>query len=77
MGVIVMGKIESGCCRVGDKCIIMPNRTRVEVTNIYYEEIETDSCVCGENVRLKLKNVEEEVRAIFNDLFFINQYKFL
>lgn len=62
MGVIIMGKIESGCCRVGDRCVIMPNRTRVEVTNIYYEEIETDSCVCGENVRLKLKNVEEEVR---------------
>jgi len=60
MGTIVMGKIESGCCRVGDKCVIMPNRTRVEVTNIYYEDIETDSCVCGENVRLKLKNVEEE-----------------
>ena len=64
MGVIIMGKIESGCCRVGDKCVLMPNRTKVEVTNIYYEEIETDSCVCGENVRLKLKNVEEEVRIL-------------
>lgn len=60
MGVIIMGKIESGCCRVGDRCVLMPNRQRVEVTNIYYEDIETDSCVCGENVRLKLKNVEEE-----------------
>ncbi|CAF1046768.1 unnamed protein product [Adineta steineri] len=60
MGVIIMGKIESGCCRVGDRCIVMPNRHRVEVTNIYYEEIETDSAVCGENVRLKLKNIEEE-----------------
>jgi peptide chain release factor subunit 3 len=74
MGTIVMGKIESGCCRVGDKCLIMPNRTRVEVTNIYYEDIETDSCVCGENVRLKLKNVEEEVcffsfMSIFNQNF--------
>jgi peptide chain release factor subunit 3 len=59
MGTIIMGKIESGCCRVGDRCVIMPNRTRVEVTNIYYEDNETDSCVCGENVRLKLKNVEE------------------
>ncbi|CAF4287810.1 unnamed protein product [Rotaria magnacalcarata] len=58
--VFVMGKIESGCCRVGDKCIIMPNRTQVEVKNIYYKRIETDSCVCGETVRLKLKNVEEE-----------------
>ncbi|CAF3077445.1 unnamed protein product [Rotaria sp. Silwood2] len=60
MGVIVMGKIRSGCCRIGDQCLIMPNRTRVEITNIYYEDIETDSCVCGENVRLKLKNIEEE-----------------
>ncbi|CAF2619762.1 unnamed protein product [Rotaria sp. Silwood2] len=64
MGTIVMGKIESGCCRVGDRCLLMPNRTRVEVTNIYYEDIETDSCVCGENVRLKLKNVEEEEISI-------------
>ncbi|CAF3806271.1 unnamed protein product [Rotaria magnacalcarata] len=46
MGVIVMGKIESGCCRTGDRCLLMPNRTRVEVTNIYYEDIETDSICC-------------------------------
>jgi peptide chain release factor subunit 3 len=77
MGVIVMGKIESGCCRVGDRCLIMPNRTRVEVTNIYYEEIETDSCVCGENVRLKLKNVEEEVCLFVDNMFFINKCDFL
>ncbi|CAF0799038.1 unnamed protein product [Adineta steineri] len=60
MGVIALGRIESGHVRVGDRCLIMPNRTRIEVSNIYYEGIETDSCVCGENVRLKLKNVEEE-----------------
>ncbi len=77
MGVIIMGKIESGCCRVGDKCVIMPNRTRVEVTNIYYEEIETDSCVCGENVRLKLKNVEEEVRVIVDNMLFIKEFEFV
>ena len=50
MGVIVMGKIESGRCRVGDKCLIMPNRTQVEVTNIYHEDREIDSCVYGQNV---------------------------
>ncbi|CAF5090606.1 unnamed protein product, partial [Rotaria sp. Silwood1] len=43
MGVIVLGKIESGQVQVGDRCLIMPNRTRVEVTNIHYEDIETDS----------------------------------
>ncbi|CAF1259924.1 unnamed protein product [Rotaria sp. Silwood1] len=62
MGTIVMGKIESGCCRVGDKCIIMPNEIHVEITNIYNEDkdYETDSSVYGENVRLKLKNIEEK-----------------
>ncbi|CAF3822856.1 unnamed protein product [Rotaria sp. Silwood1] len=57
-----MGKIESGCCRVGDKCIIMPNEIHVEITNIYNEDkdYETDSSVYGENVRLKLKNIEEK-----------------
>ncbi|CAF3763818.1 unnamed protein product [Rotaria sp. Silwood1] len=60
MGVIVLGKIESGQVQVGDRCLIMPNRIRAEVTNIYYEDIATDSSICGENVRLKLKNVEEE-----------------
>jgi peptide chain release factor subunit 3 len=74
-GVIVMGKIESGSCRVDDKCLIMPNRTHVEVTNIYYEEIETDSCVSGENVRLViLKNVEEEVRVIVDDILFFDEF---
>jgi peptide chain release factor subunit 3 len=73
-GVIVMGKIESGSCRVDDKCLIMPNRTHVEVTNIYYEEIETDSCVSGENVRLILKNVEEEVRVIVDDILFFDEF---
>jgi peptide chain release factor subunit 3 len=70
MGVIVMGKIESGHVRVGDRCLVMPNRTRVEVTNIYYEEFETDSCVCGENVRLKLKNEEEEVSVCLSHISF-------
>ncbi|CAF4007585.1 unnamed protein product [Rotaria sordida] len=60
MGTIVMGKIESGCCRVGDECIIMPNEIHVEITNIYNEDYETDSSVYGENVRLKLKNIEEK-----------------
>ncbi len=53
--MIVMGKIESGCRRVGDRCLLMPNRTRVEIANIYYDEVETDSGVSGENIRLKLK----------------------
>ncbi len=61
MGVIVMGKIESGCCRVDDQC----------VTNINYEEIETDSCVRVENVRLKLKNIADEVSVLIDNMIFV------
>jgi len=70
MGTIVIGEIESGRCRVGDQCSIMPNRTRVKVTNIYYENVGVESCLYEENVRLKLKNVEEKV----NVLLFINDH---
>jgi translation elongation factor EF-1alpha len=63
---IVMSKIASGCCRVGDECviIIMPNRTHVEITNIYYENNEVKSCVYEANVRFKLKNVAEKVSVL-------------
>ncbi|CAF4134975.1 unnamed protein product, partial [Rotaria sordida] len=59
-GAIVMDEIESGSCRIGDQCLIMPNQTRVEITNIYHEDSKTDSGVYGQNVQLELKNVEEE-----------------
>lgn len=66
MGTVVMGKIESGMVKLGEKLCLMPNKAKVEVTNIYCEEDETDSAICGENVKLKLKGVEEEVHFNFN-----------
>ena len=60
MGTVVMGKIESGTVRLNDKLTVMPNKVKVEVVNIYCEEDETDSAICGENVKLKLKGIEEE-----------------
>lgn len=59
MGTIVLGKIESGMIRLNDKLVLMPNKAKVEVTNIYCEDDETDSAICGENVKLKLKGVED------------------
>jgi peptide chain release factor subunit 3 len=61
MGTVVMGKIESGMIKLNDKMVVMPNKIKVEVTNIYCEEDETDSAICGENVKLKLRGIEEEV----------------
>merc|ERR1712127_535459 len=49
-----------GMVKLNDKLTLMPNKIKVEVTNIYCEDEETDSAICGENVKLKLKGVDEE-----------------
>lgn len=61
MGCVVMGKIECGMVKLNDKLTLMPNKIKIEVTNIYCEDEETDSAICGENVKLKLKGIDEEV----------------
>jgi len=61
MGTIVVGKIESGHIRKGDDLIVMPNKAHVEVTAIYTEmEDEIDSAICGDNVRLRLRGIEDD-----------------
>ena len=61
MGTVVLGKIESGMIKLNDKFVIMPNKVKVEVSNIYCEDDEIDSAICGENVKIKLKGVEDTV----------------
>jgi translation elongation factor EF-1alpha len=58
--IIIIGAIESGGCHIGDKCLIMPSKIRVEIKKIYHEDIEIDSCLFGQYVRLELKNVKGE-----------------
>lgn len=61
MGTIVEGKIESGHIKKGHSTLLMPNRISVEIQNIYNEtESEVDMAVCGEQVKLRIKGVEEE-----------------
>ncbi|SCU81866.1 LADA_0C01530g1_1 [Lachancea dasiensis] len=61
LGTIVEGKIESGHIKKNSSTLLMPNRIPVEIVNIFNEtEAEVDMAVCGEQVRLKLKGVEEE-----------------
>lgn len=60
MGTIVTGKIESGQVKKGQNLIIMPNRQGVEVLGIFIEELEVKSAKSGDNVRIRLKGVEEE-----------------
>ncbi|KAF7355294.1 Eukaryotic polypeptide chain release factor 3 [Mycena sanguinolenta] len=61
MGTIVVGKLESGHIRKGDELILMPNKTAVEVAAIYNEmEEEVNSALCGDNVRIRLRGVDDE-----------------
>jgi peptide chain release factor subunit 3 len=69
LGTIVEGKIESGNVRKGQPLILMPNKIPVEVTTVYNEtEAEVNGALSGEQVRLKLKGVEEEDVQIGNVL---------
>lgn len=61
MGTIVVGKIESGHIRKDDKLVLMPNKEQVEVAAIYTEmEEEVSSAICGDNVRIRLRGVDDE-----------------
>ncbi|KAI8388026.1 P-loop containing nucleoside triphosphate hydrolase protein [Radiomyces spectabilis] len=61
MGTIVVGKIESGRVKKGQNVLLMPNKRLTEVTAIYNEtEEEVDHAMCGDNVRMRLKGVEED-----------------
>lgn len=61
MGTIVVGKIESGHLAKGDLLSLMPNKNEVEIMAIYNEqEDEVTKAMCGDNVRLRLRGVEDE-----------------
>ncbi|KAL4241854.1 peptide chain release factor GTP-binding subunit [Abortiporus biennis] len=61
MGTIVVGKVESGHLRKGDTLILMPNKDEVEVAAIYNEmEDEVQTAFCGDNVRIRLRGVDDE-----------------
>lgn len=60
MGTIVTGKIESGAVFKGQQVLMMPNRQTAEVLAIYIEEMEMKTARSGDNVRLRLRGVEEE-----------------
>lgn len=59
-GTVVGGKIECGQVTRGQQVLIMPGRKLVEVASISYEETELPSAFCGDNIKLKLRGIEEE-----------------
>jgi peptide chain release factor subunit 3 len=61
LGTMVEGKIEAGVIRKGNSYLMMPNRDEVVIAAIYGEtEDEVPQASCGEQVRLRLRGMEEE-----------------
>jgi peptide chain release factor subunit 3 len=61
MGTMIEGKIESGVIKKGISLVMMPNREKVEVAALYGEtEEEVNTAQCGDQVRIRLRGIEEE-----------------
>lgn len=61
MGTLVEGKIEAGVIKKNMSLIMMPNREKVEVAALYGEtEEEANMAQCGDQVRIRLRGIEEE-----------------
>jgi peptide chain release factor subunit 3 len=61
MGTLIEGKIESGIIKKGGSFTMMPNRDKVDIAALYGEtEEEIPMAVCGDQVRMRIRGVEEE-----------------
>ncbi|KAG5921693.1 translation termination factor GTPase eRF3 [Claviceps africana] len=61
MGTMCDGKIEAGVVKKGMSLVLMPRKQSVEVSALYGEqEDEVPILQCGDQVRMRLKGVEEE-----------------
>jgi peptide chain release factor subunit 3 len=59
MGTVVIGKVESGSMKKGDILVVMPNRVEVKVDQIWSDDIEVTQVTSGENIKTKVKGIEE------------------
>eukprot|EP00002_Diphylleia_rotans_P038117 TRINITY_DN861_c0_g1_i2.p1 TRINITY_DN861_c0_g1~~TRINITY_DN861_c0_g1_i2.p1 ORF type:complete len:535 (-),score=133.67 TRINITY_DN861_c0_g1_i2:476-2080(-) len=60
MGTVVIGRIQSGTINKGQQLLVMPNKTPVEVLGIQIENFDVDVGEPGDNLKVKLKGIEEE-----------------
>ncbi|XP_076852218.1 G1 to S phase transition 1, like isoform X2 [Brachyhypopomus gauderio] len=60
MGTVILGKLESGSISKAQQLVVMPNRHTVEVLSLLSDDVETDDAAPGENLKLRLKGIEEE-----------------
>ncbi|KAK1934081.1 putative translation elongation factor EF-1, subunit alpha protein [Babesia divergens] len=59
-GVMCMGKVESGTVSAGQTCILMPNKVKLKIQNVLFDEDEFAYAKPGENIRLRVVGLEED-----------------
>ncbi|PSN75286.1 hypothetical protein BS50DRAFT_567984 [Corynespora cassiicola Philippines] len=61
LGTMIEGKIESGILKKEQKYLMMPNKELISISALYGEsEDEIPAATCGDQVRLRIRGVEEE-----------------
>ncbi|KAK3717416.1 translation termination factor GTPase eRF3 [Vermiconidia calcicola] len=61
MGTMIEGKVEAGVIKKDQKYLMMPNKADITLSALYGEtEDEITAATCGEQVRIRIKGVEEE-----------------
>ncbi|KAK5166836.1 translation termination factor GTPase eRF3 [Saxophila tyrrhenica] len=61
MGTLIEGKVEAGVIKKENKYLMMPNKAEISISALYGEtEDEIPHATCGEQVRIRIKGVEEE-----------------
>ena len=61
LGTMIEGKIEAGVMKKNGQYVMMPNKADVSVSALYGEtEDEIPQATCGEQVRVRLRGIEEE-----------------
>lgn len=61
MGTMVEGRVEAGVVKKGMTLIMMPNKAKIDAAAVYGEqEDEIPIAQCGDQVRLRLRGIEEE-----------------
>jgi peptide chain release factor subunit 3 len=61
LGLVLEGRIEAGSVKKNGNYILMPNKDEISVSTLFGEtEDELDHARCGEQVRLRIRGVEED-----------------
>ncbi|KAG4305485.1 hypothetical protein PORY_001041 [Pneumocystis oryctolagi] len=60
MGLVIEGKIESGYVKKGSSLMLMPNKNIIEVTALYDEMEEIQMARCGDQVKLRIRGVDDD-----------------